>query len=161
MEQTARIYRKWSGEENSLLQGELGKNATLETAFITVATQTNRSVAAVRKHYYKSRTQGDGQKTSTSNSPRKWTEDEEQRLIRQVRAFPQNLNKCFLIVSEEIGRTPSAVAAHWYSVISKRPDVKIICTATEKYIAVNRKNSGFIESTPSIWRRILAVLKSL
>ena len=43
---------------------------------------------------------------------RKWTVEEEDKLLQQVRAFPQNLTRCFLIVSESIGRSPQAVANH-------------------------------------------------
>lgn len=43
---------------------------------------------------------------------KKWTAEEEALLLRQVRAFPQNLNKCFVIVSESTGRSKSAVANH-------------------------------------------------
>ena len=50
---------------------------------------------------------------------KKWTVEEEDRLLQQVRTFPQNLTQCFLIVSESIGRTPQAVANHWYTVVSK------------------------------------------
>lgn len=51
---------------------------------------------------------------------KKWTVEEENRLLQQVRTFPQNLTQCFLIVSESIGRTPQAVANHWYTVVSKK-----------------------------------------
>lgn len=53
---------------------------------------------------------------------KKWTAEEEDRLLQQVRTFPQNLTKCFLIVSESTGRTPQAVANHWYTVVSKKPN---------------------------------------
>lgn len=49
---------------------------------------------------------------------RRWTDEEDQRLIRQIMAYPQNLEKCFLMVSEELGRSKQAVSAHWYAVLS-------------------------------------------
>lgn len=56
----------------------------------------------------------------SNRTNRKWTEEEEELLLRQVRAFPQNLKKCFLIVSEITDRSPKAVTAHWYTVTSKK-----------------------------------------
>lgn len=47
-----------------------------------------------------------------SRTCKKWTAEEEKRLLQQVSASPQNLTKCFLAVSESIGRTPQAVANH-------------------------------------------------
>ena len=55
---------------------------------------------------------------------KKWTEAEESRLREQVRLFPQNLSKCFLIVSEVTGRTQSAVANRWYNKVSKEVELK-------------------------------------
>lgn len=92
---------------------------------------------------------------------RKWTQEEENRLLRQVRTFPQNLHKCFVIVSEELDRTPGAVANHWYTVTSKKSDSLCFFTASEKHISKNRKNGMGNESTPSIWRRLLRIIRGL
>ena len=95
---------------------------------------------------------------------RKWTQQEDERLIRQVRAFPHNLSKCFLTVSEEIGRTDKAVAAHWYQKLSKSERLQrdpLFFTASSRSISKNRKNSMGQESNPGIWRRLLTVLRSL
>lgn len=89
---------------------------------------------------------------------RKWTNEEDDRLLRQVRSFPQNLHKCFLIVSEEINRSEKAVAAHWYTSLSKRPEALCFFTASEKHISKNRKNGMGEESSQSIWRRLLNVI---
>ena len=92
---------------------------------------------------------------------KRWSNEEDQRLLRQVRSFPQNLHKCFLIVSEETGRTPQGVQAHWYSVLSKKPEAMCFFTASEKHVSKNRKNGMGVESTPSIWRRLMAVIRNL
>mgnify|MGYP005752307233 FL=1 len=92
---------------------------------------------------------------------RKWTEEEERRLLQQVRTFPQNLSKCFLIVSEVIGRSPKAVEQHWYTVLSKRPDVTCFFTASPKHIARNRKNGKGVESNRSIWQRLLSIIRNI
>lgn len=150
-------YRKWSVSEESLLKKEAKKSDVLNLAFVKVATQTGRSVGAVSQHYSIMHSRDSEEK----KSHKKWTEEEEQRLIRQIRAFPQNLNKCFLIVSEEIERTPAAIASHWYSVTSKRPDVLCFFTASAKHVAKNRKSGEGVPSNPSIWRRLITVLRSL
>lgn len=92
---------------------------------------------------------------------RRWTSEEDARLLRQVRAFPQNLHKCFLIVSEEIGRTDKAVAAHWYSSLSKKPDAMCFFTASPKHVSKNRKNGMGVESNGNIWRRLMTVIRSI
>lgn len=91
----------------------------------------------------------------------KWTEEEERRLLQQVRTFPQNLSKCFIIVSEVIGRSPRAVEQHWYTVLSKRPDVTCFFTASPKHIARNRKNGKRVESNRSIWQRLLTIIRNI
>lgn len=92
---------------------------------------------------------------------RKWTEEEEDRLLRQVKAFPQNLNRCFLIVSEEIDRTPSAVANHWYTVVSKKPNSTCFFTASPKHISRNRKNGKGVESNRTIWQRLMSIIRNI
>lgn len=92
---------------------------------------------------------------------RKWTEEEEKLLLRQVRAFPQNLTKCFLMVAQNVDRTPGAVANHWYTVVSKRPDAVCFFTASAKHVSKNRKNGKGIESNCNIWRRLLAIIRNL
>ncbi len=95
-----------------------------------------------------------------TNQSKRWTQQEEERLLRQVRVFPQNLAKCFLIVSEETGRTPSAVANHWYSVLSKKPGVIEFGTISSKHFARNRKNGMGVEISSSIWRRFLHLIRA-
>ena len=167
MQQTTSNYKRWSSAEDSLLLSEVSKNKKHNLVFIVVASQIGRTTSAVSQRYNKLRdSTSDTQleqptETVTARTSKKWTEDEEQRLIRQVRAFPQNLNKCFLIVSEEIERTPAAIASHWYSVTSKRPEVICFFTASAKHVAKNRKNGEGVPSNPSIWHRLLTVLRSL
>lgn len=167
MKQTTKNYKRWSEEEDNLLKDEIVKNKVHNVAFMAVATQTGRSISAITQHYEKLKgntatSHADiSVETVTVRTAKKWTEDEEQRLIRQVRAFPQNLNRCFLIISEEIERTPAAIASHWYSVTSKRPDVICFFTASAKHVAKNRKNGEGVPSTTSIWKKFLKILKRI
>lgn len=93
--------------------------------------------------------------------PRKWTQEEDERLLRQVEAFPQNLSKCFMVVAEEIGRSPQAVSAHWYTSLSKREDIMVFFTASHHHVAKNRKNGVGVESNESIWQRLCRVIQRL
>ena len=92
---------------------------------------------------------------------RKWTEEEDRLLLNQVRAFPQNLTKCFLIVSEMTNRTPSSVSAHWYTSLSKRDDVLCFFTASPKHVSRNRKNGAGEETSESIWKKFLKIINSI
>lgn len=92
---------------------------------------------------------------------RKWTQEEEDRLVRQVRAFPQNLNRCFIIVAEETGRTPGAVANHWYTKTSKDPRNLAFFMASTQHVSKNRKNGAGSPSTIGIWRRLIHIIRNL
>ena len=96
-----------------------------------------------------------------SNHGSRWTEEQEQTLIRYAKVHCQNLHFCFTAVAEQIGRTPAAVGSHWYTSTSKRPDVCCFFTASEKHVSKNRKNGMGVESTPSIWRRLMQVIRNL
>lgn len=96
-----------------------------------------------------------------SRTNKRWTEEEDAMLLRQVRAFPQNLSKCFLIVAQNTDRTKQAVANHWYSTVSKRPDVLCFFTASSSHISKNRKNGKEIECPRNIWQRFLNILRRL
>ena len=92
---------------------------------------------------------------------KRWTRQEDLRLIRQVQAFPQNLHKCFLMVAEELGRTESGVAGRWYGHVSQDPANMCFFTASPKHVSKNRKNGMGVESNGSIWRRLMKVLRNI
>lgn len=102
------------------------------------------------------------------NSNRKWTPEEDAVLLRYIKAHPQNLRKCFLMVSEHLTdagtpRTPQGVQVHWYTVLSKKNDANSLCffTASAKHVSKNRKNGMGIPSNSGIWHRLITVLRSL
>ncbi len=92
---------------------------------------------------------------------KKWTKEEERILLNQVRVFPQNLTKCFMIVSEQIDRSPGAVANHWYTKVSKDPDSLVFFTASQKHVSRNRKNGAGVESNESIWKKLVRIICNL
>ena len=92
---------------------------------------------------------------------RKWTVEEDALLLRQVKAFPQNLSKCFVIVSGSTGRSKSAVADHWYTVVSKKTNATCFFTASPKHVSKNRKNGEGVESNRSIWQRLMSIIRNM
>lgn len=96
-----------------------------------------------------------------NNKYKRWTKEEEERLLQQVRTFPQNLTKCFFIVSEVIDRTPGAISQHWYSTLSKRPDVVCFFTASQDTLSKNRKNSEGVKCKRNIWQRLLTIISKI
>lgn len=99
--------------------------------------------------------------TAERRDCKKWEESENQLLIRTCRSFPQNLHKCFVIVSEQLGRTPQAVSNHWYTKVSKQPEALCFFTASPKHVSRNRKNGMGVESNNNIWRRLMAVIRGI
>lgn len=92
---------------------------------------------------------------------KRWTREEENILLRQIRVYPHNLTKCFLIVAEQTGRTKGAVSAHWYSTLSKRDDVVEFATISHSHLAKNRKNSTGVPIQPSVWTRFFRLVRSV
>lgn len=96
-----------------------------------------------------------------SRQIRKWTSEEDDILLKQVQKCPQNLNHCFLAVAQNINRTTSAIASHWYTVVSKRPDVVCFFTASQHHVSKNRKNGKGVATSESIWQKLLRIIRSL
>ena len=92
---------------------------------------------------------------------KRWTASEDELLLQSVKQSPQNLSRCFLSVSQNIDRSPSAVANHWYTVVSKRPDTTCFFTASSKHLSKNRKNGAGVEINRSIWQRFMQIIRNL
>ena len=90
---------------------------------------------------------------------KKWSQSEDDMLMRQVKAYPQNLAKCFLVVAQQTQRSQGAVANRWYTKVSKDPKNIAFFTASSKHVSKNRKNGAGVASNYSIWRKLLSVLK--
>lgn len=93
---------------------------------------------------------------------RRWTNDEDEVLITQVRSNPNNLAKAFRATSDIVGRSPHCVEQRWYTKI--RHTEVIFMTVSSKTKNTNTKVT--LENKPNnteevqipIWRRILRLL---
>lgn len=162
-------------DDNLLVESVNSRTGNLSSCFMEFAKQTGHPLSSVRKHYYTKikpsnapsaapapaiHLASDGE--TTARTGEKWTDEEDKILRDHLEVNPGNFHACFHAVAEEIGRTPTAVASHWYAVLSKRTDLPpILITASKNKVQRNRKNGKGIESNPSIWRRLLAVLRTL
>jgi hypothetical protein len=106
-------------------------------------------------------TNSNNRNSNRRTQARRWTREEDDRLLRHVRVFPQNLSRCFHIVAEETGRTPGAVQARWYTHVSKQPDTLCFFTASEHHVSKNRKNGMGVSTRPSLWRRLLNIIRGI
>ena len=102
----------------------------------------------------------------TERTSNKWSAEEDAVLLRYVKNYPHNLHKSFMMVSEHLSdagtpRTPTAVQAHWYSVLSKKPEALCFFTASSQHVTKNRKNGNGVESSPSIWRRLVSIIRNI
>ena len=88
---------------------------------------------------------------------RKWTDEEEQVLIDQVRINPSNLARAFRNTSNITGRSPHSCEQRWYGKV--RHSETVFMTIGANAMSVNSKVSDDTQpvSVP-IWRRILRLL---
>ena len=96
-----------------------------------------------------------------SRQIKKWTVEEDNILLQKVKEHPQNLSKCFVAVAERLDRSKYAVANHWYTQLSKRPDATCFFTASSKHLSKNRKNGEGVQINRSIWQRLMQIIRNL
>lgn len=89
---------------------------------------------------------------------KRWTQSEDALLCKQVKAFPQNMKRCFMIVSEMTGRTPAACASRWYKISLDPNMAPLYGFVTETSFSKNRKGGKGMPHNPSIFKRILKLL---
>ena len=97
------------------------------------------------------------------NQRRRWTNEEEQVLIDQVRLNPSNLSRAFLHTSAIIGRTPNTIKVRWYSKV-KHSEPVFMTVSSNNTVTTNQKNVFYgtndnVEDAPSIWERFLGFLR--
>ena len=85
-----------------------------------------------------------------------WSQNDEDKLINNVRRHVLCLKKAFEQTSKEIQRSPKAVAAHWYTHTSRDQKHVLFLTMSGKHVAFNRKNSKGQASTMPLFRKVLA-----
>lgn len=161
--------KKWTAaEERQLLNLIEEGSQSLNACFMAFAETSGRTPKSVSGHYYhsmKSPVLSNEDPTvrveeEDNDAPaRRWTAEEDALLSRHIDANVTNLKACFLIVAELTGRTPGAVSAHWYSVLSKK-DMHFACIS-KSHVAKNRKNGPGVASPLSIWQRIVTILERL
>ena len=91
------------------------------------------------------------------NQRRRWTNEEEQVLLSQVRQNPGNLSRAFRNTSNITGRSTHSCEQRWYGKV--RHSETVFMTIGTNAMSVNSKNSDNTQpvSVP-IWRRILRLL---
>ena len=88
---------------------------------------------------------------------RRWTNEEEQLLIDQVRQNPNNLAKAFRDTSDIIGRSTHSIEQRWYGKV--RHSETVFMTIGAKNMSVNSKVSNNPQPVRlPIWKRILKLL---
>lgn len=73
---------------------------------------------------------------------RRYTEEENLKIIKKISENPSNLSKCFEELSIELGRTPQAIKTKWYQCLSLREESKantVFFTLGKKRKLLNRK----------------------
>lgn len=90
---------------------------------------------------------------------KKWTREEDKKIVYAVRHHPWSMNYCFLAVGAEIGRTATSVAARWYSKVSHDPKNAAIIVLTPVSKCLNRKNSKGNTSRSSMFWQVMKMLQ--
>lgn len=85
---------------------------------------------------------------------KRWTFEEDNILIEEVKLHPTNLHTAFTIAACRIQRTPTAVTLRWYRVLRKENNF-IYGVFSDKSYSMNIKNrEGKITKKRSIFNRI-------
>ena len=88
---------------------------------------------------------------------RRWTSEEEQVLIDQVRINPSNLSRAFRNASNITGRSTHSCEQRWYGKV--RHSETVFMTISANAMSVNSKVSDNTQPVRlPIWRRILNLL---
>lgn len=95
---------------------------------------------------------------------RRWTNEEEQVLIDQVRINPSNLSRAFRNASNIIGRSPHSCEQRWYGKV-RHSEAVFMTISANNTISTNQKNvyngtNDNTQNSPSIWQRFLGFLRA-
>lgn len=89
----------------------------------------------------------------------RWSQADEDMLIKNVEKHVLCLKKAFEKTSLELQRSPKAVATHWYNKTSKNCGRTLFMTVSSSHVAVNRKNSKGTPLRATLYRRLLSILR--
>lgn len=161
------VRKRWTQKDKEVLM-KLGKNPS-NADFSKAAKTLGRTDNAVRQHYLLMMKDdvvtvsipNIEETTDVAPARKKWTPEEDDTLLRYVRANTGNLNHCFILVSEQLNRSPHAVAAHWYQTLSRKEDVWAIATVSPSNCLKNRKNGIGVECNNSLFSRVVNIIRHL
>lgn len=88
----------------------------------------------------------------------KWSQADEDILIKNVEKHVLCLQKAFAVTSKEIQRSPKAISAHWYQRTSKNCGKTLFMTVSGKHVAINRRMGKGQPLKNSLYKRILSFL---
>lgn len=92
------------------------------------------------------------------NKAVKWSQQHENRLIKNVEKNVLCLSKAFDITAKEVQRSKSAVAAHWYQKTSMNCGRTLFMTVSGSHVAINRKNAKGQPLRLLIYKKLLSIL---
>lgn len=89
---------------------------------------------------------------------KKWTQADEDILIKNIQKHVLCLKKGFKQTSVEIQRSPGAIANHWYKYTSHNCGRTLFATISGSHISVNRKNGKGQPLKLPLYKKVLAFL---
>lgn len=94
---------------------------------------------------------------------KRWSNEEEQVLISQVKQNPSNLARAFRATSEIIGRNPHSCEQRWYGKV-RHSEAVFMTISANNTISTNQKNvynsnTDNTKQSTSIWQRFLGFLR--
>lgn len=166
---------KWTPEEDRSLMLSINAKKPVYPQIVAYAAKRNRTAASYATRYYilsKRETELKNLRIEPSKptvkkkavkraKARLYSTEEDNTILRYIKAHPQNLKFCFMTVAEQIGRSSESVRKHWYNKLSRQHDVKAYILASESSVIVNRKCSPGVDSTPSVWKKIIAIINRI
>ena len=100
---------------------------------------------------------------------KRYTKEEDDRIMEVIQENPENLQKAFRILSEELNRSIRALTNRWYMVLNNHESPKYrgttcFMTISKRKKFVNRKtfntpSEKVKKNSTSIWTKILKLLR--
>lgn len=87
----------------------------------------------------------------------RWTEQDENVLLKHIEDNVTNLKKAFMLTSQETGRSLAACAGHWYQNTSINSGHCLFVTISGKHISINRKNGKGTPNSLPLYKKVLKI----